>query len=211
MRRTPRGEPVYRDTNGDGVIRPNQGRGVGVSKAMTVEGADEVVLLDTASASTASSNDGTAAPAALLADCVPKYGTRAAEAYWWSDTGIKYTFRWVFAVDYQDFGCNGYTSHDDSRYTAQLIAKRLDQPTGAYFTTTPPNGGTTSITGTATLGAPRCSAALISRIGIGAAATIRQTGPLSISALGTILPRNGGTSAGQISCAPSSRPSRPIT
>jgi hypothetical protein len=132
-RRTAKGEPVYRDTNGDGVIRPDRSRGVGLSKAMTVDGADEVVLLDTDSASTASSRDGTAAPAGVLADCVRKYGTRAAEAYWWSDTGIKYTFRWVFAVDYQDFGCNGYTSHDDSRYAAQLIAKRLDQPTGAYF------------------------------------------------------------------------------
>jgi hypothetical protein len=78
-RRTAKGEPVYRDTNGDGVIRPDRSRGVGLSKAMTVDGADEVVLLDTDSASTASSRDGTAAPAGVLADCVRKYGTRRSD------------------------------------------------------------------------------------------------------------------------------------
>lgn len=132
-RRTPKGEPVYRDTNGDGVIRPDRGRAVGLSKAMTVEGADEVVLLDAQSAATATTEGKASIPSAALATCYRKYGTLAAEAYWWSDTGIKYTFRWIFAIDYQDFGCDGYTPHDDSRYAAQLIAKRLDQPTGVYF------------------------------------------------------------------------------
>jgi hypothetical protein len=131
-RRTPKGESVYRDTNGDGVIRPDRGRGVGLSKAMTIEGADEVVLLDAQSAATATAEGQGSIASAALADCWRKYGVAAAEAYWWSPSNIKYTFRWVFGVDFLLYGCT--TAVHDSRYSAQLIAKRLSDPTPAYLT-----------------------------------------------------------------------------
>jgi hypothetical protein len=130
-RRTPKGEPVYRDTNGDGVIRPDRDRAVGLSKAMIVEGADEVVLLDAQRAATATAEGKGSSASAALADCWRKYGVAANEAYWWSPSGIKYTFRWVFGVDYKYVSCQGHAV--TSRYSAQLIAKRLSAATPAYL------------------------------------------------------------------------------
>jgi hypothetical protein len=129
-RRTAKGEPIYRDSNHDGVIRPDAGRTA--RRHMDVTGADEVVLLHPQSAATATAEGGASGSRAAAADCWRKYGVASAEAYWWSPSGIKYTFRWVFGVDFRYAGCTGVGAVG-SRYSAQLIAKRLDAATPAYL------------------------------------------------------------------------------
>jgi hypothetical protein len=138
-RRTAKGDLVYRDTNGDGVIHPDRGRAFG-AKSMYVDGADEVVIFRTLPADISTGEivspslvrqSGVASAAALAADCWRKYGVSSAEAYWWSPSGIKYTFRWVFGVDYRYVSCQGHAV--TSRYSAQLIAKRLSAATPAYL------------------------------------------------------------------------------
>jgi hypothetical protein len=89
-------------------------------------------LLDSETA-VASSPTVRSTPAAAAADCFRKYGFAAAEAYWWSSTGIKYTFRWEFANEYRLAGCDAGIP-TGSRYVAQLISKRLTSATPAYLT-----------------------------------------------------------------------------
>jgi hypothetical protein len=127
VRQTPKGEPVYADTNKDGKIRPDKGRSKGVAGAMYVTGADEVVLLDPKSLTS-----GTSGTQALAADCVTKHGYAASEASWWSPSNIKYTFRWAFAIDYKNFGCIGQNV-EQNRYSAGLYATRAGAATSAYF------------------------------------------------------------------------------
>ena len=129
-RRTAKGEPIYRDSNHDGVIRPDAGRTT--RQHMDVTGADEVVLLNPQGAATATAEGEASGSSAAAADCWRKYGVASAEAYWWSPSGIKYTFRWVFGVDFRYAGCTGVDAVG-SRYSAQLIAKRLAAATPAYL------------------------------------------------------------------------------
>lgn len=127
----------YKDTNGDGVIRPDRGRALGLDKAWFVDGADEVVILEPTREINPVQNASLVrtvgvAAAATVADCVKKYGLLSAEAYWWSPSGIKYTFKWNLAVNFKFAGgCTGYLA--TTQYVAGLYAYRLTASTPAYF------------------------------------------------------------------------------
>lgn len=121
------GALVYRDSNHDGVVRPDINRAQGLAHALYVTGADEVILNIPPESATS------VRTAALLADCTKKYGVSSNEANWWSASNVKYTFRWSLGIDYNDVGCNGFGAGDDSRYSAGLYALREGASTGAYF------------------------------------------------------------------------------
>jgi hypothetical protein len=131
---------VYRDSNRDGVIRPDRFRARGLDRALYVTGADEVKLYLPDNAGTAGDPNELQSPSldrqigAVMASCWQKYGFAKSEASWWSDGGAKYTLAWHFAIDYW-FEICGYPQGDvDTRYVAALYSTRNGAATPAYLT-----------------------------------------------------------------------------